>query len=323
MSRRRVIGALAVLPALTVRAVRSAPALKRIGILSQARREEWLAARATSGMTEGLAALGWVEGRNLEYVMRFAEDDISRFRALARELVGERPDLIITSGTPRTRELQQATRTIPIVTSVGDPVGAGFAKSLAQPGGNITGLSQGVPEKALKQMEVLRALLPRLSMLVLADQHGPEVMRELFGVVIETARAMGVSAILRKITTLAEFEAVIREVPSGGRGALWFGNVAIDEKELVALCRSRRVPTLVQSANDVRNGGLVTYELTHHREVEKLARLADRLLRGEDPARIPFDLPDLSRASFNLGTARAIGVVPPAGFLARFDEVVE
>lgn len=151
--------------------------LKRLGILSIFGREDSLELFRTGG-EKHLAQRGWVVGNTLAIEWRFAQKDMSRLGPLARELVEARVDAICTWGTSATRAVQQATRAIPIVTGVTDPVGYGFAKSLARPGGNFTGLSYLTPEVMRKELELLRGLLPKLAQLVYVTRSPLESIQE-------------------------------------------------------------------------------------------------------------------------------------------------
>ena len=159
------VGALA---AASIRAAGFAGQGKRLAVLLLDRRELWTS--FPPALTSELAALGWVEGRNLTVQWRYADGDPALLRSHAEQLAASAPDVIVARGTPATHALQRATRSIPIATGVGDPIGSGFATTYAAPGGNITGLSWAVVETAQKQVEVLRSLVPKLaSLLVVAS----------------------------------------------------------------------------------------------------------------------------------------------------------
>src|SRR5215203_5381187 len=154
------LGALAPAP----RAAEPAPGKRRLAVLLYGLADEW--SFFPDELRAALGPLGWVEGSNLASEWRYAKDP-ELLRSHAAALVASAPDAILTRGTPATRALQQATKTIPILTGVGDPVGSGFARSFARPGGNITGLSWAQTETAQKQVELLRAMAPRLTTLLI------------------------------------------------------------------------------------------------------------------------------------------------------------
>jgi putative ABC transport system substrate-binding protein len=315
------LGALALLATSPLRAA-DAPGRKRFGILSGVTREEALAFHASENV-KPLEELGWVEGKTLEYVWRFGDHDESRFPALARELVAERPDVIGTMGTSRTRALQQATRSIPIVTSVGDPVGAGFAKSLARPGGNITGLSQGTREIAQKSVDLLRAAMPRLATLVIIRVQSP-TFAEITEPIASAARAAGLVPDLRAVSSMADVESALRAVLGAGRGAAYVMNVVVPGKkgDPIEIALRLRVP-VVGNEDDVEKGAIFAYKLVHEDEDRRFAITLDRLLRGADPGSIPFELPQRSVFVINRRAAAAVGVRFPADFALRATRVIE
>ena len=137
-----------------------------------------------------LRALGWAEGTNLSIEWRYANGDATLLAAHAMQLVAAAPDAILTRGTQATRALQQATKTIPIVTGVGDPIGSGFAKTYARPGSNITGISYATPETNEKHLELVRAMVPKLSLLhIVVPDPTPDVFRSIESI----ARTAGIA----------------------------------------------------------------------------------------------------------------------------------
>lgn len=326
VSRRRGLQALAALPLFATGwwcdALAAAP--RRLAILVPGPREEVLA-QFPSQEGKALAERGWVEGKTLEVLWGFDNNDESRIPILARELVAARPDVIGTVSTVRTRALQRATRTIPIYTSVGDPVGAGFAQSLVRPGGNITGLSFATREIAQKQIEVLRAAVPKLSaMAILGATKSTAYLHEIAQPTIQAAQAAGISVQPRQVSTLHEMEIALRGLPPAGHAAVYFmGNLGdVDVGAVMQLAIRLRVPAMVAGRELVEKGGLLTYTLNHENETQRTADIVDKLLRGADPATIPFELPTKSDFVVNRRTAAAIGVKLPAELLLRADEVI-
>ena len=325
MSRRRSLGALAVLPLVAAGwpGVALAATPKRLGILAILSRQEVIPAYEAS-LRKHLADFGWIEGKTLAIEWRFAQLDESRFAPLAKELVEARVDVIVTWGTAATRAVQQATRTIPVVTGVTDPVGYGFAKSVSHPGGNITGLSYSTPEIIQKEFELLRGLLPRLSLLVFLTRSTLESIRERASPTVAAARVTGITVEFRQIATLGDFEAALRTVPSGGRGAVnidynVLGIPGADAKTLAELAVRHRVPLM----EGVESGGLMSYTLSYEDLDERFAAVIDKLLRGADPAVIPFEIPTKSSFMINRSTATALGIRIPPEILLRADRVID
>lgn len=319
MRRRDLLAALAAAPLLA-----RALSVKRLGMVAAGKREDALAFHAST-MAPVLADFGWIEGRTLEMVWGFDEGDEARIPALAKQVVEARPDVIACAGTARTRAFQQATRTIPIFTAVGDPVGAGFAKSLARPGGNITGLSYSAPEINVKQVELLRMALPRLQAVAFIATSKWPTGAEFAKPSIARLREDRIDARFHSVATFAEYQAVLRALPKGGRSAavlygraedLGAGNMALEAIDLrVALC--------VPGDDLVERGALFSYGLFHEDERRRRVAIIDKLLRGADPATIPFELPTKSRFVINRRTAAALGIVLPPEFALRADRVIE
>jgi putative ABC transport system substrate-binding protein len=150
MDRRTLLARLAAFGAVASAQVEAAapPRRRRLAVLLFDRRESWTWFEPE--LRDELAALGWVEGKNLGLQWNYADGDLARLRSLAAQIVASAPDVILVRGTPATHVLQEATRTIPIVTGVGDPIGSGFAKTYAEPAGNVTGISWAIAETTQK-----------------------------------------------------------------------------------------------------------------------------------------------------------------------------
>lgn len=298
---------------------------RHLGVLMYDDASAWSARRTE--LQRALAALGWIEGSSLRSAWRYAEGSEARLDELARELVVAKVDTLLSNGVPATRALQRATRRIPIVTGIGDPVGMGYAKTLARPGGNVTGLSYAVVEAARKQIELLRELVPALASLALvlkanrrpyADDitHGARV----------AAREAGLATRLVLAADAAELERALRRAPGPGReGALVFGFTAsIEPAEAVRATRAARVPAVYEQRLYVALGGLASYQLDWGGDqVQRLAAQLDKVLRGADPSAVPFEFPTRSDVALNLATARALGLAVPASLRVRADHVVE
>jgi putative ABC transport system substrate-binding protein len=269
------------------------------------------------------AALGWVEGRTLEKVKRYADGDAARFEPLARELVAERVDVLLSSGVPCTRAMQKATRTIPICAIVDDPVGNGFAKTLARPGGNITGLCEGYAEASEKEMELLRAVIPGISHLaIVSTGHEVATLRANSQWLIKAARAAGIAVEVHAPRSRADLESMLNALPQG-RSALYLRWVDDKSAQSIAkLATPRRIALVGQDEDLVAQGALMTYSPVVA-EDRQLVAMLDRLLRGGNPAEIPFELPTRATFVINRKAAAAIGVKFPADFAVRADRIVE
>ena len=272
-----------------------------------------------------LAGLGWREGVNLTIDWRYAEGDASRLPSLAEALVRSGADVIMTRGTPATRALRQATKAVPIVTGVGDPIGLGFAASLAAPGGNISGLSWAEVEVSTKRVELLRELMPRLEELTLVY---PSRLRDMAN---DATRAPELAAKLSGIKTrvvlvgsIAELRAALRSTSGGLRHAAYmFGIADIAPHDIAVSALQAGTATMFPDRVFVDGGGLISYRLDWVNQTERTAVQIDKLLRGADPARLPFELPTHADLALNARTAKALGIVVPRALVIRADKVFQ
>ena len=273
-----------------------------------------------------LAEFGWTADQNLTIEWHFANDDRTRLPALAAEVVRSTPDAILTYFVPPTRALQLATTTIPIVTSVGDPIGPGFARSYARPGGNITGLSFGWVELQHKRIELLRAAVPAATRLIIALNASDASIAQ--DITRDAMDAAGEFGFVPELTFLAAAAAADLQVAlrSGRNTAMiligFNASSSIKVSEVIAVSNSKRVPTCVDDSESVALGGLMSYELYWDNQMQRTAAQLDKVLRGVSPAQIPFELPTRSWLAVNARTARALGLVLPQALLARADEVI-
>jgi putative ABC transport system substrate-binding protein len=268
-----------------------------------------------------LAAFGWVEGKTFEKVKRYADGDASRFDALARELVAERVDVLLTAGVPGTRAMQAATRTIPICAIVDDPVGNGFAKTMAHPGGNITGLCEGYAEMSEKTIELLRAAMPSLSHIaIVSTAYDAPFLVGANQWLIKAAARAGISTDAHFVETRAQIAALVQALPAG-RSAIYLRWTRGKDARLIAqAAAARRIAVSGQEEELVDDGALMTFRPIVADDHE-LAAMLDRLLRGANPAEIPFQLPTKSVFAINRKAAAAIGVTFPEDFAIRASKV--
>lgn len=272
-----------------------------------------------------LARFGYVEGRNLRFEMRIAPD-LTRQppERLAAELVEARPDALLVFSSVRTRLLFGLTRTIPIVTgAVSDPVRMGMARSLARPGGNVTGLSKDYPETIGVWIGLCRAILPRLQRIVLVVSPAAfdaEDARHLEGAL----RDAGVALDVVEVASLRDVAAALDSIRDRRAEAANFGNLpaAFDRSALAALARERRVVAMWSDEDVIEQGGLIGHWRLHTKRMERIMAILAKVLDGADPAGIPFELPDLTRCTVNLAAAEAIGVKLPEAVMLRATRVI-
>lgn len=326
MSRRRaLLGSAACCGWLAAwHAVAAPAARRRLGVLLYDGPENWQFLR--DELSPALLKLGWQEGANLVSDWRFARGDAARLAGLAQALLRDGADVLLTRGTPATRALQQATRTVPIVTGVGDPIGAGFAASLAAPGSNITGLSYAIAETSQKQIELLREIAPlatRLLVLVPADRS--PVLAEVIAVVERNARAQRLEPQILRAGDAQALRQRLGEARGKGDAAAFvfaFGSL-IPPRNLASALLQAGVAAVFDQRGYVDAGGLMSYRLDWDDQTQRIAAQLDKVLRGVPPAQLPFELPTRSALVLNAGTAKALGLKIPIALRMRADEVIQ
>jgi len=317
MNRRRLLGTVFV-GVLSPRALAQATP-RRLGLFGSEAQENLLDGMRGQFLA-ALAALGYVEGRNLEVHERYGRGDMQALPRLAAEMVALRPDAIVTEGTPATLALQAATRTIPIVTTVGDPVGAGFARDLRRPGGNITGVSQSRADLARKQVELLRQVFPNArEIAVLVNEQWTGVMS--FVPPIEAAA--GEASIAARVMRYTKDGFAARFKECADRGVRAAIAVADGGPRFGAAAVRNRVGVVIPIERLVAQDALAAIEADSVDLLHVHAAMVDRVLRGANPAETPFSTATRFRLIVNARTAAAIGVRLPQELLLRADRVIE
>jgi putative ABC transport system substrate-binding protein len=278
-------------------------------------------------LRQGLLELGYVEGKNIVIEWRSAEGTLDRLPALAAELVRLKVDVIVTGGSPTTRAAKEATVTIPIVMAQdGDPVGNGFVASLARPGGNITGLSSLFSELSGKRLELLKAIVPRLSQVaVMGTSTNPSNAPQLR----ETELAAGVSGLKLQyldVLNTKDIEPAFRAASTARVGAvLMLVSVVFNSQriQVTDLAAKSRLPTIYGQQEFVNAGGLMSYDVSTTDLWRRSAAYVDKILKGRKPADLPVEQPTKFELVINLKAAKALGLTIPPSVLARADQVIE
>ena len=274
----------------------------------------------------GLKELGYIEGRNVAIEYRWAEGRGERLPALAAELERMPVDVIVTAGPSATRAAQQAT-TRPIVMAFdSDPVASGFVRSLARPGGNITGLSILAPEISSKQLDILKQVIPKLARVaVLGDSKELANSRTLE----ETERAagaLGVQIHYQDIRASQQAEHIFQAARKANVDALIAFAIPMTSAlraELITLATKYRVPVMSWQQQWVHAGGLMTYSANLDDLHRRAATYVDKILKGAKPGDLPVKLPYKFELVINLKAAKQIGLTIPVGVLTRADRVIE
>jgi len=302
--------------------------VRRIGVLMPFDENDPEGKAYVSAFTQALAHLNWTDGRNMRMDLRWGGSDNNRIRALAQELVGLQPDIILADGTPATVAVQRETRTIPVVfANVGDPIASGFVAKLNQPGGNITGFALYEASLGGKWLELLSEIAPGLKRA--AIMFNPDtITASAYMPSLETAaRSLKVAPIIAQVHNDVEIETAIialgRE-PGGGLMCLPDGGFTIAHRaSIISAAARNNVPAVYRFSLFARDGGLLSYGPDHIDSWRRAASYADRILRGEKPVELPVQFPTNFGMVLNLKTAKALGLTVPQSILLRADEVIE
>ena len=275
-----------------------------------------------------LRKLGYEEGKNLTIEWRFADGKYERLPQLASELVKANVEVIVTHSSPGTRAAQRATATIPIVmTAVGDPIGGGFARSLARPGGNITGLALMVADLTSKQLELLKALIPSAyRVAVLVNPANKETTPGDLKDVQSGAKRLGMEIFPVRARTASEIRTAFVEMTRKGADALIISGDAFyaGQPALFAeLSLARRLPSIGWYRDHVKAGVLMSYGTDTAFLYRAAAIYVDRILKGAKPSEMRIEQPTKLHLSINRRTANALGLTIPRDLLSRANEVID
>ena len=267
--------------------------------------------------------LGYVEGRNLGLYVRRANDDYARVPGLASELVSLAPNVIVSAANVATLALQRATSSIPIVMAASsDPIGSGFVKSLAKPGGNITGLSNQSLDLTAKTLELLHVALPNAKRIavLMSDNPGHEgIVKEAY----VAAGALGLTIIPVMARTPDDLGDAFAKMHSESCDALFVPSDPRINRRIVELANEWRLPAIYQIGDFVDMGGWLSYGPDFHEQFRQAAVYVDRILKGANPADLPVEQPTKFELEINLKTSKLLGVTIPDSILARADKVIE
>jgi len=284
-----------------------------------------IAARV-EGFRQGLRELGYVEGKNIIIEWRSSEGKAERRNEIAAELVRLKVDVIVSGGASATRPLKEATSTIPIVMGQdSNPVGNGFAASLARPGGNITGLSSLAPEMSGKQLELMKEIIPKLSRVaIIGNSTNPGDALALRETVL-AAGAYQIYLSYLDVQDAKDIEPVIRTAAKGRADALLvLGNPIfnLQRQQVIELVVKHRMPASYTQPEYVEAGGLMTYGTSYPELFRRAATYVDKILKGAKPADLPVEQPKKFEFIINLKAAKQIGLTIPPNVLARADRVI-
>jgi putative tryptophan/tyrosine transport system substrate-binding protein len=300
--------------------------VRRIAILWRGNVTEGVVQAQQGALREELAKLGWSEGRNVQFDVRYSADDPARVRTHADELVGLGPDVIAASSFAVARAVLQRTRTIPVVfINVGDPVAGGLVKSIARPEGNATGITSYYKSLGSKLLELLKEAAPRNTRagLIFAPEN---VNDQFFDGINATAEVLSVKTVRMPYRDATELQRAIDAFAAESNGALLMVPPPPPPAhgELInRLAVKYRLPTIYSSKYYVVQGGMMSYGAPIVASYRIAATYVDRILRGAKINELPVQFPTKLELTINLKTAKALGLTIPETLLATADEVIQ
>ena len=295
----------------------------RIGFLAS----DSSSTRVYEGFRQGMRELGYVEGKNFIIQWRFADGKYERLPSLAAELVRVNVDVIVAGTTLSVQAAHQATATIPIVmVAVPDPIGEGFARSLSQPGGNITGLSNIVTEVSAKHLELLRVAVPKLSRVaVLINPPNPSdslILEQIQG----AAYSIGVKALAVEASTARQIEAGFGAMTRTRTEALIVAADSyfdVQRDQIAKLAVKHHLPSISSNREMTEAGGLMSYGQDLAEHYRRAATYVDKILKGAKPGNLPVEQPTVLELVINQRTAKALRLTIRQELVLRADKVIE
>jgi putative tryptophan/tyrosine transport system substrate-binding protein len=292
----------------------------------------WLGAGAGAGpgaevFKRELRALGYVDGKNIMFEYRYADNKLDRLPALADELIRLKVDVLITSSSAPALALKNATRTIPIVFySVPDPIAAGLIDSLARPGGNITGYTIIATVLGGKRLELLKETIPEVSRVaMLWNPKEPGSAQEWKESQLP-ARELGLQLHSMEVSSADKYEGAFKEATKARSAALAVTASSLafsNQKQIVDIAAKNRLPAIFDRRDFVATGGLMSYGPDRAEPYKRVASMVDKILKGTKPADLPVEQPTKFELVINLKTAKALGLTIPPVVIMRAERVIK
>jgi ABC-type uncharacterized transport system substrate-binding protein len=275
---------------------------------------------------EAMRELNYIEGRNLLITRGFGNGDFERLPALISEIVRAEVDVIVTSGSREVSALKGASISTPVVmTFVEDPVAEGFVKSLARPGGNITGLTSLVAGLGQKYVELLREVIPSADRFLVV--HSPPLPRPHAKKDFEAAgQTLKTAVSIVQVSGPEEYDAAFARAKKSGVDGIIApidGNTLRNRNDLVRTALKHKLPGIYGDRRYVDEGGLMSYSAPQSHRLRRAAVYVDKILRGTKPADLPIEQPTRFELVINMRTAKALGITIPRSLLTRADEIIE
>jgi putative ABC transport system substrate-binding protein len=273
---------------------------------------------------QGLRELGYVEGKNLVLVYRYAEGNEKRLGTLAAELVRDKVDVIVTTASNSARAAQEITRTIPIVVTSGNLIESGLAKDLAKPGGNVTGLTLMASDLTGKRLEILKESVPKMK--TVAAIWSLRAVATGFKDAEEAAKALSLRLRSVRVQSAQELDAAFGKIAKAGdQGLLLILSplATLNSKRIAALALQHRLPGMFPTKQFTEDGGLMSYGTSTGDLYRRAAIYVDKILKGAKPADLPVEQPTKFEFVINLKTAKQIGVTIAPEVLARATKLIK
>ncbi|MGO9847604.1 MAG: ABC transporter substrate-binding protein [Methylocella sp.] len=305
------------------------PAVPRIAVLIGLPQDDPEAQKWAKAFLDALPPLGWKPDANLRIDWRWTADP-ARMPEVAKEIVEQRPDLVVTTTTPLTAAVLRVSHTIPVVfAAVSDPVGSGFVQSLSRPGGNATGFINVEASVGGKWLEVLKEIAPGTARVAILfnPKTAPQSVYYL-KTLQASAQTLGLTLTAAQVASAQDIEAAINDLakfPNGGFVIMpdIFTAAKTQRDLIISLAAHLRIPAVYAFTFFVKDGGLISYGADNADLLRRAADYVDRILKGKKPQDLPVQLPTKFELAINTKTAAALGVKFPASILAVADEVIE
>ena len=325
MRRRDFIAIVGSALAWPVAARAQQPSQRRVGVLTAL--DDGQTKIRTAPMLQELERLGWVEGRNIRIDLRAAGGNADAIRKYGQDMLASTPDVLVGFGTGPTDYFVRATRTVPIVfTIVTDPLGAGFVKNLARPGGNATGFMLFEYSLSGKWLELLKQASPDLKRVaVIRDPILGSGIGQ-FAVIQAVAPSLGLEITAVNVRDTSEMTQTITAFagsPNGGLVVTAGPLSAVNRELIIGLAGRHKLPAIYFERFFAAEGGLISYGPNFDEQLRDTARYVDRVLKGEKPGNLPVQAPTRYQLVINLKAAKTAGLVVPRQLLERADEIIE
>jgi putative ABC transport system substrate-binding protein len=327
MQRRDFIAGLVATAASVCAGAAQETPLRRIGFLSGFPKNAPQTATSMAAFREGLKDAGLEEGRNIQIDYRWAGIDPVETRALARELIALKPDLIMASTNQVVTIVAQETQSIPIIfVFIGDPIGSGYAATLAKPGKNLTGFANFEAPIGGKWLELLKEISPQTKRVGFLLHPAVNAHTEFLAAARASAPSFGQEVVAIPVTNLAEIESGLAKFAVAGANGIVVPPHALTvgaSGAIVELATRYRLPGVYGDRIFSERGGLLSFGINPHDQHRRAADYVRRILNGEKAAELPIQLPVKYELIVNLKTANSLGLNVPPTLLARADDVIE